>query len=58
MKNAYKIFSENLKRRNHDPSEDLWVDGKMILECILEKQDGKLGTVFNWFKIGTSGGLL
>jgi hypothetical protein len=35
MRNAYKIWSENLKRR--DPSEYLGVDGKIILEWILRK---------------------
>jgi hypothetical protein len=35
MRNAYKIWSENLKARDH--SEDLGIDGKIILECITGK---------------------
>jgi len=35
-----KVWSENLKGR--DNSEDLGVDGKIILEQILWKQDGKV----------------
>jgi len=32
-----KFWSENLKGRDH--SEDLGVDGRILLECILGKQD-------------------
>jgi len=35
-----KYWSENLKGIDH--SEDLGVDGKLILERILDKQNGKL----------------
>jgi hypothetical protein len=35
MRNAYEVLSENLKGRDH--LENLGVDGKMILECILGK---------------------
>jgi len=35
MGNAYKFWSGNLKGRDH--SEDLGIDGKIILELILEK---------------------
>jgi hypothetical protein len=48
-----KFWSEILKSR--DNSEDLGIDGRIILECILEKQGGKLGTGFIWLRIGTSG---
>jgi hypothetical protein len=34
MRNAYKNCSENLKKRDH--SEDLGIDGKIILESILK----------------------
>jgi hypothetical protein len=44
------------ERSNH--SEDLDVDGKIILEWILGKYDGKMCTEFIWLRIGTSGGLL
>jgi len=50
-----KFWSENLKVRDH--SEDLGVDGRIVLERILEKQGGKLWTDFIWLGIGTSGGL-
>jgi hypothetical protein len=42
MRNAYKILVENLKRRNL--SEDLVVDGRIILDWILGKQGGKVWT--------------
>jgi hypothetical protein len=47
---------ENLKGR--DCSEDIGVDGMIILEWILEKYDGKLRTGFIWLRIGTNGWLL
>jgi hypothetical protein len=50
------FWSENLKGR--DQSEDLGVDGKMILEMILGKYGGKVWTGFIWLRIGTNGGLL
>jgi len=50
------IWSENLKVRDH--SEDLSIDGNIMLECILGKQGGKVWTGSIWLKIGASGGLL
>jgi hypothetical protein len=38
-------LSENLKGREH--AEDLDVDGRIILQWILEKQSGRLQTGFN-----------
>jgi hypothetical protein len=38
--------------------EDLGVDGKKILQYILEKQDGEAWTGFIWLRIVSSGGLL
>jgi hypothetical protein len=35
MRNAFKLWSENLKGRDH--LEDLGVEGRIILECILGK---------------------
>jgi hypothetical protein len=35
MRNEYKIWSENLNGRDH--SEDLGIDGKIVLEWILVK---------------------
>jgi len=51
-----KFWLENLKGRDH--SEDLDVDGRVILQWILQKYGGKLWTGFMWLKIKTSGGLL
>jgi hypothetical protein len=56
MKNACRIWSGNLTGRDH--SEDLGVNGRLILEWILGKQDGKLLDSFIWLRIGNSGGLL
>jgi hypothetical protein len=47
---------KNLKGRDH--SLDLGIDGNIILECILGKQDGKVWPGFSWLRIGTSGGFL
>jgi hypothetical protein len=40
-----------------DHSEDIGIDGKIILECILGKYGEKVWTRFIWLKIGTSGRL-
>jgi hypothetical protein len=50
------FWLENLKAR--DRSEDLAVDGRIISECIIGKQGGKVWTGCIWLRIGTSGGLL
>jgi hypothetical protein len=50
------FWSENLKGRDH--SEDLSIDGKIILEWIFEKQGGKVRTGCIWLRIVTSGRLL
>jgi hypothetical protein len=39
-------------------SEDLGIDGKIILDWISDKQGGKVWTGCIWFRIGASGGLL
>jgi hypothetical protein len=54
--NAYKILVG--KPEGGDQSEDLYIDGKIILECILGKYGEKLWTEFVWIRVGTSGGLL
>jgi hypothetical protein len=51
-----RFWLENLKGIDH--LKDLGVDGKIILECILGKQCGKLYSRCIWLRIGTSGGLL
>jgi len=51
-----KFLSENLKGRDH--SEDVGLDGKIILEWMLEKWDRKLWTGCIWHEIETNGGLL
>jgi hypothetical protein len=40
---------ENLK--------ELGVDGRIVLECIIGKQDGKVWAGCIWIRIRTSGGL-
>jgi hypothetical protein len=40
MRNTYRMLIENLRGRDH--SEDLGVDGSIILERILGKMDGKV----------------
>jgi hypothetical protein len=56
MRNAYKILCGNPEKRDH--SENLVVDGKIILECILGKQEGKAWIGCIRLKIGTSVGSL
>jgi hypothetical protein len=46
----------DLKGRDH--FEDIGVGRKVILECILGKQGGKMWTGFVWLRIETSGVLL
>jgi len=38
--------------------EDQVIDGRMILNCILNKWDGRVWTGFIWLKTGASGRLL
>jgi hypothetical protein len=44
MKNAYELWPENLETRDH--SEDLGVDGRIVLEWILGRWGEKLCTGF------------
>jgi hypothetical protein len=37
--------------------EDLNVDARIILKCIIEKQDVKVRTGINWLRIWSNGGL-
>jgi hypothetical protein len=54
-RNPYNILVGNLKGREH--SEDLGIDGRIILEWILRKLGGKVWTRCIWLWVGTSGGL-
>jgi hypothetical protein len=56
MKIHTKFWSENLKGRDH--SEDLGVDGRIMMKCMLGKQDEKVWTGFIWLKVGIVGELL
>jgi hypothetical protein len=46
----------NQKERDH--KKDIDVGGRIILEWILQRQDGVVLTGLIWFRIGTGGGLL
>jgi hypothetical protein len=46
------------KPRERDHMEDLGVDERMILQCMLNKSFGKVWTGLIWLRLGTSGGLL
>jgi hypothetical protein len=48
------FWLEKLKGRDH--SEDLGVDGRIILEWILGKYNGRVWTRVFWLRTGTSGG--
>jgi hypothetical protein len=51
-----KFWLRNPKGRDH--TENLGIDGRIISECILRKQGGKVQTGCIWLRIGTSGQLL
>jgi hypothetical protein len=50
------VWSKNLKGRHH--SEDLGIDGRIILEWILGQYGGKVWNRLTWLRIWASGGLL
>jgi hypothetical protein len=54
MRNEYSILVGKPERKNH--TEDLAVDGRIILEWIFVKYSGKVWTERIWHRIGTSGG--
>jgi hypothetical protein len=55
MRNVHKIL---VRKPDRKTTEDLGVDGMIILEWLLEKYGGKVWTGFIWFRIGTSGRFL
>jgi hypothetical protein len=56
MRNAYKMLVGNLKGGDH--LEELSVDGKTLLEWMLEKYVEKVLIGFVWLRIRNCGGLL
>jgi len=51
-----KFWLENMKGRHN--SENLGIDGRIILEWILEKQGGKVWAGYIWLRIGASDGIM
>jgi hypothetical protein len=54
---GYEKCIQNFSRKREEPLGRVF-DGKMILECILNKEGKKVWTGCIWFRIGTNGGLL
>jgi hypothetical protein len=50
-----RFWCGNIKRREH--LEDLGVDGRIMLEWVLEKWGWVACPRFTWLRMGTSGGL-
>jgi hypothetical protein len=48
-----KFWLKSLKGKDH--TEDLGVDGRIPLEWILKKQNGRAWTGFIWLRIGANG---
>jgi hypothetical protein len=51
-----KLWSKKLRGQDH--LEDLVINRRILIKWILNKYDVRVWTGFNWFVIGTSGGLL
>jgi hypothetical protein len=56
MRSEYKILVRMPKGRDH--LEDLDVDGRIVLKCILEKWVWMVWTGSVWLRTGSSGRLL
>jgi hypothetical protein len=56
MRNSYKKLAKYLKSRDH--VQDLDVDGRIILKCILHKYGVNELAGFMWLRIKYSGRLL
>jgi hypothetical protein len=52
-RNTYRVLVRRHKGKSH--LKDLHVDGRIILRCILQKQDGMVWTGLIWLRAGTSG---
>jgi len=52
----HELWGTNLKERDH--LDDLSLDGNIILKRIFKKSLWMAWTVFVWFWIGSSGGLM
>ena len=46
------------KSEGKRPLEDISVNGRITLKCMLKKEDARMGTELSWLRIGTSCGLL
>jgi hypothetical protein len=55
-RNTPRVLTGNLKERHY--LEDQAIEGRVVLNCILEKWDVRASTAFIWLWIGTNGGLL
>jgi hypothetical protein len=56
MRIISKTFVRKPEGKNH--SEDLVVDGRILLEWLLEKQGGRVWIRCIWLRIGSSGRIL
>jgi hypothetical protein len=54
VRNAHIILVEKPKGKKH--SQDLGIDGRIVLEFIVEKCGGKLWTGFIWLRRGPVAG--
>jgi hypothetical protein len=52
MKHPYKMLADEPEKENHLGNQS--IDGRMLLECILNKQGKNLWTGFIWLRIGST----